>query len=87
MKNIYVGNVPFDTTADELRSLFANYGEVGAVTLPRDRGSGQVRGFAFVEMPNDVEGQKAISELDGSQLKGRTLVVNEARRRPERRAG
>lgn len=87
MKNIYVGNLSFDATADGVRSLFAGYGEVSAVSLPLDRYSGQVRGFAFVEMPKDAEAQKAISELHGSRFKGRTLVVNEARSKTERRAG
>ena len=88
MKNIYVGNLSFDTTEDELRSLFANYGKVSAVSLPQDRYSGQKRGFGFVEMASDAEGQKAITELSGSKIRGRTLVVNEARQRPaERRAG
>lgn len=87
MKTIYVGNLSFDTTEDDLRSLFTTYGEVGAVNLPRDRYSGQPRGFGFVEMPDDVEAQEAITELDGSKFKERHLIVNHARRRPDRRAG
>lgn len=88
MKNIYVGNLPFEVTTDELRSLFAAYGEVSAVGLPKDRYSGQKRGFGFVEMPNDGEAQRAITALNGSSLKGRAIVVNQARYRPsERRAG
>ncbi len=87
MKNIYLGNLPSSTTEDELRSLFSAYGEVGAVSLPRDHNSHEVRGFAFVEMPNDIDTQKTMIELDGSRTKGRTLVVNEARRRSEDHAG
>ena len=87
MKNIYVGNLPFNVTADELRSLFTGYGQVTSVGLPHDRYSGEGRGSGFVEMPNDEEARKAISELNGTKLRGRILVVNEARRRPDRRAG
>lgn len=87
MKNIYVGNLPFNVTEDELRSLFTGYGQVTSVGLPHDRYSGKGRGFGFVEMPNDEEAQKAIRELNRAKLRGRTLVVNEALRGPDRRAG
>lgn len=77
MKRIYVGNVPFTTTDSELRELFGKYGQVGDVSLPTDRETGRPRGFAFVELEDGAAG-KAIGELDGSQLGGRTLRVNEA---------
>lgn len=77
MRNIYVGNIPFEATEDDLRTLFAAYGQVNGVSLVRDRYSNQLRGFAFVEMRNDIDAQKAISELNGSRLKGRTLVINQ----------
>jgi cold-inducible RNA-binding protein len=87
MKNIFVGNLDFDTTEQELRALFETHGAVEKVTLVRDRDSGQPRGFAFVEMTNENEAEKAISGLNGTNLGGRTLNVNEARPRPERSFG
>lgn len=84
MLNIYVGNISFGTSPDQVRELFAEYGEVERVYLPTDRDSGQPRGFGFVEMPNDEEGRKAIEALDGYELDGRQLKVNEARPREER---
>ncbi len=87
MKNIYVGNLPFDANEDELQAAFAAHGKVEKVTVVRDRGTGQPRGFAFVEMANDGEAEKAIASLNGSSLRGRTLNVNEARPRVERGGG
>jgi RNA recognition motif-containing protein len=79
MKSIYVGNLDFRTTEEELRKIFGRYGQVDKAEIMRDRDSGQPRGFAFVEMTNDVEGEKAIAGLNSSLMKGRTLYVNEAR--------
>ncbi len=87
MKSIFVGNLAFGTSEDELRSVFANYGSVARVSIMMDRETGRSRGFAFVEMPNDDEAESAISGVNGSSLGGRTLNVNEARPRPERPAG
>jgi RNA recognition motif-containing protein len=85
MKNIYVGNLDFTTTEDELRSAFATYGAVQTVNVVTDRETGRPRGFAFVEMASDKEAQEALLALDGSTLGGATLKVNEAR--PKRNQG
>ena len=87
MKNIYVGNLPFDGTEEELQAAFEAHGKVSKVTVVRDRDTGQSRGFAFVEMANDGEAEKAMAALNGSPLRGRTLNVNEARPRVERGPG
>ena len=87
MKNIFVGNLSFGATEQALRSLFEAYGTVDRVSIVTDRDSGQPRGFGFVEMANDSEGDKAIAALNGRDLDGRTLNVNEARPRPERGSG
>jgi cold-inducible RNA-binding protein len=87
LKSIFVGNLAFGTSEDELRSVFTNYGSVTRVSIMMDRETGRSRGFAFVEMPNDDEAESAISAVNGSSLGGRTLNVNEARPRPERPAG
>ena len=84
MKSIYVGNLDFRTTEEELRKIFGRYGQVDRAEIVLDRDSGQPRGFAFVEMTNDVEGEKAIAGLNSSLMKGRTLYVNEARPKGER---
>jgi cold-inducible RNA-binding protein len=84
MKNIFVGNLDYETSEDELRQLFAAYGPVERVTIVRDRATDQPRGFAFVEMANAVDADEAMAALDGTKLRGRTLNVNEARPRPER---
>ena len=84
MKNIYVGNLDFSATEEQVRSAFEQHGAVDKVTLVRDRATGQSRGFAFVEMSNDAEGEKAIAALNGSSLGGRNLNVNEARPKAER---
>jgi RNA recognition motif-containing protein len=83
MKNIYVGNLSFNINEADLRGEFARYGQVGQVTIVRDRETGQPRGFAFVEMANDMEAENAIKGLNGSNLNGRTLNVNEARGKRE----
>jgi RNA recognition motif-containing protein len=81
--NIYVGNLPFTASEDEVRQAFAAYGTVSSVAIIKDRETGQSRGFAFVEMPNNEEGTAAINNLNGKPLKGRALKVNEARPREE----
>lgn len=78
---LYVGNLDFHTQDEALRVAFAAHGEVASATVITDRVSGQPRGFAFVEMPNQAEAKAAIAALDGTQLDGRTLLVNEARPR------
>jgi RNA recognition motif-containing protein len=84
MKNIFVGNLSFSVTEQTLRSLFETYGAVGRVNLVTDRDSGQPRGFAFVEMTNNAEAEKAIGALNGREVEGRTLNVNEARPKEDR---
>ena len=80
MTKIYVGNLPYSATEDELRELFSAHGEVSSVSLVNDRETGRPRGFGFVEMAGE-EAEAAIQALDGSQMGGRTLKVNEARPR------
>ncbi|MGA8764297.1 MAG: RNA-binding protein [Candidatus Sulfotelmatobacter sp.] len=87
MKNIFVGNLSFNTSDDELRQLFEPYGQVDRISIMTDRDTGRSRGFGFVEMASDEEGEKAIAGLNGSQVGGRTLNVNEARPKTERGAG
>lgn len=87
--NIYVGNLSYRLTEDELRELFAEYGEVSSVNIITDKYSGQSKGFGFVEMPVQSEAEDAIKALNSSPIKGRDLKVNEARprtERPQRRA-
>lgn len=87
MKNIFVGNLSFNTNEDELRQLFEAYGQVDRVSILTDRDTGRSRGFGFVEMANNEDGEKAIAALNGSQLSGRTINVNEARPKTERTGG
>ena len=87
MKNIFVGNLTFDTTEDALRELFSPLGEVQQIRIMTDRDTGKSRGFAFVEMAQDEDATKAIAALNGKELGGRALTVNEARPRPERSSG
>ena len=87
MKNIFVGNLDFNTGEDELRKLFEAYGQVDRISIMTDRDTGRSRGFGFVEMTNAEEGEKAIAGLNGSQVGGRTLNVNEARPKVERGGG
>ncbi len=86
MKNIFVGNLSFDAKEDQVRQLFAAYGQVDRVNLVTDRDSGQPRGFGFVEMASDADGDKAIAALNGTLVGGRALNVNEARTKAERGA-
>ncbi len=79
MKNVFVGNMNFQTTESELRALFEPFGQVTRVHIAMDRETGRARGFAFVEMPNDAEAAKAMQGLDGKEVGGRALKVNEAR--------
>jgi cold-inducible RNA-binding protein len=83
MTNVFVGNLSFQTTEDDLNSLFAPYGAIERVNVVTDRMTGQSRGFAFVEMTNKNEAENAISSLNGTDLHGRTLNVNEARPKGE----
>jgi RNA recognition motif-containing protein len=83
-KNLYVGNLSYDTTEDTLRTLFSEQGEVESVNLITDRYTGRSRGFAFVEMATEEEAQKAIGELNGRTVDGRDLKVDEAKPRPKR---
>ncbi|MFY9691489.1 MAG: RNA-binding protein, partial [Candidatus Acidiferrales bacterium] len=85
MKNLFVGNMSFQTTESELSELFKAFGQVSRVHIAMDRETGRARGFAFVEMPNDDEAAKAIAGLDGKDVGGRNLKVNEAR--PKERSG
>jgi RNA recognition motif-containing protein len=85
--NIYVGNLSRDVTEDELRQAFEAFGQVTSATIITDRYSGESRGFGFVEMPDKAEAQSAIADLNGKDLKGRTLNINEARPRPDKRRG
>ncbi|MGD8339689.1 MAG: RNA-binding protein [Gammaproteobacteria bacterium] len=82
--NIYVGNLSYGMSEDELREAFAAYGDVSSVKILTDRETGRSRGFGFVEMPNQSEGEAAVAQLNGKELGGRTLRVNEARPRERR---
>ena len=83
MTNIFVGNLSFQTTQEDLISTFSQYGNVERVSIITDRDSGQPRGFAFVEMTEKRDAETAIAQLNGAELNGRTMNVNEARPRPE----
>ncbi len=82
--NIYVGNLSYSLSESELRDAFAAYGEVSSVNVLMDRETGRSRGFGFVEMPNQAEGEAAVAEINGKEVGGRPLRVNEARPREER---
>jgi len=84
MINIYAGNLSYDTTDHGLRDAFARFGEVQSAKVIMDRDSGRSKGFGFVEMASDDEGKRAIEALNGTDLDGRTIKVNEARPRPDR---
>ncbi|HNV22198.1 MAG TPA: RNA-binding protein [Candidatus Hydrogenedentes bacterium] len=84
--NIYVGNLSYTTTENDLRKAFEAYGTVSATRVIMDRVENRSRGFGFVEMPNNSEGQAAIQAMDGADLQGRTLKVNEAQPREDRRS-
>ncbi len=85
--NIYVGNLSYNLTEDDLRALFAEFGDVTSAKLIMDRYTGQSKGFGFVEMSDDGAAQKAIDELNGRDVSGRSLTVNQARPREERPRG
>ncbi len=87
MKNIYVGNLSFQTTEQDLEAAFSAYGQVERAQLVKDRDTGKSRGFGFVEMADDAGADRAIEALNGSQLDGRNLTVNEARPREPRSGG
>lgn len=82
---IYVGNLSYQATEEDLKTVFADYGTVKRVVLPTDRETGRMRGFAFVEMGDDAQEDSAISELDGAEWMGRQLRVNKARPREDNR--
>src|SRR5580700_7533222 len=86
MKSLFVGNMSFQTTESELTTLFSQFGKVTRAHIAMDRETGRARGFAFVEMPNDDEAAKAIAGLDGKEIGGRNLKVNEARPKEATRA-
>lgn len=85
--NIYAGNLPHETTEDELRQAFAKFGQVTEVRLIMDKFSGESKGFGFVEMPSKAEAEKAIEEMNGKEFMGRVLNVNEARPKTDRGGG
>src|SRR5207244_2142397 len=87
VKNIFVENLSFNTNEDELRQLFEPHGQVDRVSIMTDRDTGRSRGFGFVEMASNEDGEKAIAALNGSQVGGRTINVNEARPKTERSGG
>jgi cold-inducible RNA-binding protein len=87
MKSLFVGNLSFQATESELAALFQPFGQIGRIHMVTDRETGRARGFAFVEMPNDAEAAQAIAALDGKEMGGRNLKVNEARPKGERPAG
>ncbi|HHS50541.1 MAG TPA: RNA-binding protein [candidate division Zixibacteria bacterium] len=85
--DIYVGNLSYDTTDDDLQGLFQQYGSVVSARVIVDKMSGRSRGFGFVEMPEQAEGEKAIEATNGMEFQGRTLRVNESQPRPSRPRG
>ncbi len=85
--NIYVGDLSYDVTEDDLKAVFSEFGEVDSVNIIKDKFSGRSKGFGFVEMPNNSEADKAIEALNGTELKGRNLKVNQAKPRGERSSG
>ncbi|MBE9230151.1 RNA-binding protein [Cuspidothrix issatschenkoi LEGE 03284] len=84
---IYVGNLSYQATEEDLKAVFADYGKVKRVVLPTDRETGRMRGFAFVEMAEDAQENTAITELDGAEWMGRVLKVNKAKPREDNRRG
>ena len=88
--NIYVGNLSYEITDDEVKDLFSPHGEISSVSIIKDKQSGQSKGFGFIEMPNQAEAEEAIKALNESEVKGRNIKVNQARpkeERPKRRTG
>ena len=84
---LYVGNLPYSTTEDELRGMFAEFGEIASLRIVTDADSGRSKGFGFVELADDEQAKAAMSSLNGRDMQGRAIVVNEARPRPERTGG
>jgi len=82
--NIYIGNLPYSISEDELRDLFAAHGEVTSANIIMDRDSGRSKGFGFIEMPDKAQGEAAINAINQTDVQGRSVRVNEARPRPER---
>ena len=87
MTSIYVGNLSYDATEEDIRQAFAQYGEVANVNVIMDRETGRPRGFAFVEMPNESEAKEAIENLNETEIAGRAVIVNEARPKQDRPRG
>ena len=87
MANIFVGNLPYEVTEEDLQTAFGQYGTVESVNVIRHRGTGQSRGFAFVEMTDSIEAANAINALNGQKVLGRSINVNEARRSAAREEG
>jgi RNA recognition motif-containing protein len=87
VKKIYVGNLSYEATDDDLRTAFEAYGQVSDVAIIKDRETGRSRGFAFVEMPNDAEASEAIEKLNLAKIAGRSVTVNEARPKEDRGGG
>jgi RNA recognition motif-containing protein len=87
MRNLFVGNMSFQTTESDLRSAFEQYGEITRIQVMTDRDTGRARGFAFVEMADEQAAANAIAGLNGKELDGRALNVNEAKPKPERSSG
>lgn len=87
MTNIYVGNLSYNATEDDLRQAFSQYGDVSSVSVIKDRETGRPRGFAFVEMPDEAQAKQAIENLNNAEIAGRRVTVNEARPREERGGG
>jgi RNA recognition motif-containing protein len=87
MTSIYVGNLSFNATEEDLQQAFSQYGEVSSVNIITDRETGRPRGFAFVEMPNNEEAGQAIEQLNGTEIDGRTITVNVARPKRDRPRG
>ena len=85
--NIFVGNLSYTSTEESIRALFEPFGEIASVRIITDRLTGRSRGFGFVEMPSDEEARSAMTALDGQELDGRQIRVNEARQRTDRRGG
>jgi RNA recognition motif-containing protein len=85
--NIYVGNLAYDVTEEDLRQAFGAFGQVASASIIKDKFSGQSKGFGFIEMPTKEEAEAAISGMNGKEMKGRTLNVNEARPRSDERRG
>lgn len=85
--NIYIGNLPYQTSEDDLRDLFSTHGEVSSVNIITDRDSGRSKGFGFVEMPDKAQAESAINAINQTDLNGRSVRVNEARPRNDNRGG